>query len=80
MRVAIVASVLVTLIAVDAAAARDLLSAAVPKATARVELVSEEIEVPSSFTTRFGRAGYVCSISGLGRSSTCIYRSWDSRQ
>ena len=61
------------------AMARDLLAPGghFQQPEANTILVAETTAEP--FTATPHRPGYVCSIRGLGRTSTCAMRSWDER-
>ncbi len=62
--------------------ARDLLAPSNLKRVASpvTRTITAEVEHNAPFTTSFGKPAYVCSISGLGRTSTCVMRSWAERQ
>jgi len=72
-------ALLVVLFAPNAAHARDLLSAGNPP-TRIVKAAFQPRPHAAPFTTLPDGPGYVCSISGLGRTSTCIVRSAAERR
>lgn len=79
MRLLMPACLVMALCAADAALARDLLSKPVPRPPVRAVTASADVTLPEPFTTSPGRPGYTCSISGLGHTSRCTYRSWRAR-